>query len=171
MRAARVVRFISTVYGVALVCMLLAACVLQPASLTIAYLRLDPSSFINAAIMRVLVLSILFWGTRELTNAMALEAPGGPRKMVTPTRLAVLIGVALSVIVVWIGMKITNGQTGRHAKELAANQLGPGYEYYVTSLKEMSSGQGTSIKGEVTAWNDKELQTLSVQWQSVMPVK
>jgi hypothetical protein len=60
---------------------------------------------------------------------------------------------------------MTGGETGKHAMDLAAAKLGPGYRYHVRSLHVSTTGQGTSVFGVVTAWNSSELRDIPVAWR------
>jgi hypothetical protein len=60
---------------------------------------------------------------------------------------------------------MTGGETGKHAMDLAAARLGPGYRYHVSSLHMSKTGQGTSVFGVVTAWNGVEVRDIPVMWR------
>ena len=51
------------------------------------------------------------------------------------------------------------------AKVMAAQQVGPGYRFHVSSLNIARSNQTTSVSGVVIAWNDNEILHLPVQWE------
>ncbi|WP_159084429.1 hypothetical protein [Dongshaea marina] len=53
-----------------------------------------------------------------------------------------------------------HGESASRAKLLAKEQLGPGYQYYVSSL----STSGKSGSASVTAYTDREIKQVKVQW-------
>ena len=47
---------------------------------------------------------------------------------------------------------------------MAEKVVGPGYRFYVSSLRIVESRQVKSVSGVVTAWNEKEIKDIPVHW-------
>ena len=69
--------------------------------------------------------------------------------------------VALLAVVVPLAL---SGESGSKAKAVAQGQLGAGYKYHVSSLSVSTTSRGTSVSARVTAWNDKEVRIVPVEW-------
>ena len=163
--AVAVVRWLAAFMLAAFVCLVLAFPVLQPLGLTLIKFRLSPSSFAGLSVLTVVLLALLSWVLRELGREpveLARQADGRrPRKL----HLPVALGIGLVAIIVIPIRLLTGGETARQAVSLAAQQLGDGYSYHVSSLNIVTNNQGTSVSGVVTAWSNKEVREVQVRWE------
>ena len=80
-------------------------------------------------------------------------------------RIPAILGIGLVVLLFTLLNMLMGGQTGEHAKAMARQQLGAGFHYHVSSLNINTGGGLTSVDGMVTAWNEKEIRQVRVQWQ------
>lgn len=111
------------------------------------------------------VLGLLAWLYTQLGRASvraAQAAAGRPnRSMRIPASVGVGLVVALAVFLsVFLG-----GESASKAKTIAAQQLGDGYRYHVSSLNIQLNNNGKFASGVVTAWNDKEVKNVPVRWE------
>jgi hypothetical protein len=59
-----------------------------------------------------------------------------------------------------------HGQSAQLAEALAMQQLGPDYRYHLSWISSTKTDHGASVSGVVTAWNDQELKTVLLHWET-----
>jgi hypothetical protein len=139
---------------------------LQPIGLTLAELRhMAPRDLALYGALALCVVALLFWITLELNEDVVLTAFRAAGRNVRPLYLPIALGLSLAALTGGSIVLFTGGQTGRHAINLAAERLGPGYRYHVSSLHVNKTRRGTAVYGIVTAWNDAELREIPVSWR------
>lgn len=164
LRAASIVTFLSALYLSTMLCLILGTLLIEPTSLTFAFLRLHPHFFMVLSFMNVVVLALLSWLLAALTMPSVLDARRLNGAKLLSLRIPVICGAATTCLVMWLGAGMNDGETSQHAKALAAQKLGDGYEYYVSNLKKRSNGENTSVDATVTAWNETNIRQVTVQW-------
>ncbi len=71
------------------------------------------------------------------------------------------VGAAVLAVVTVLAL---GSEDAQRAEQIAAAQLGPGYQYYTNAI-HFSAGGGTSrVQATVQAWNDQEVLAVPVQW-------
>lgn len=165
LRAASIVRWFALFMLSAFVALLIALPFMQPVSLTLTQLRLSPgASFATVAFM-AFVLGLLFWVAKELGREPIQAARASAGRKQRDMRIPVAGGVGL-VIVMGIFMAVLlGGESADRAKTMAAQQVGPGYRFHVSSLNIAKNNKGTFVSGVVTAWNDNEIRNIAVHWE------
>ena len=162
---AATIRWFGVFFLSAGIAMLFAWPTVQPIDLTLTQIRLNPLGFVGGAVFVVFVLTLFCWVITELGRApvqVASEAAGVKRRNM---RISAGLGVAL---VIGLGVSLhffLGGESAERAKSIAENKIGPGYQLFVTSLRISSGGGKESASGVVTAWNDKEIRQVPVQWE------
>ena len=48
---------------------------------------------------------------------------------------------------------------------MAQQQLGTTYRYHVSSLDVTTNARGKSVSASVTAWNEREIRNVPVEWE------
>lgn len=165
-RAALWVRSIAVFLLAAGIALVVAVPFYQPLNLTITQIRLEPWTFIPKAAELAFTLCVLFWAARELGRRPVLDAiiTAGIKRwdMSIPAQAGAGV-VALGCLLLWLALQ---GQTKQLAESLALEQLGPGYRYHLSWISKTSIGHGTSVAGMVTAWNDREIKTVVLHWET-----
>lgn len=164
LRAASVVRWFA-VFSLAGACALVLAWpFMQPFSLTLTQIRLNPLATLAFVALLVATLLLLFWVQRQLGKppiVAAIQAAGGKvRDMRLPTAMGAAIVALLATVVPFA----LSGVSGNKAESMVQQQLGAGYQYHVSSLNVSTSGQGKYVRATVTAWNEREVRTVPVEW-------
>jgi hypothetical protein len=139
---------------------------LQPLDLTLVEIRLDPGSFVSKMVPAAFALGILAWVRHELARRPVTDAIASSGLRRWDTKLFARAGVAFAAmggILLWLAL---HGQSADLAESLAAQQMGPQYRYQLTWISRDRSEHGTSVSGVVTAWNDHEIKTLLIHWQT-----
>ncbi len=137
----------------------------QPIELTLLQFKLNPISFCLSLAIGIFVLGLICWVVRELRRepvlAARIQAGAKPSSPLIPA----IVGVVLVVALV-IGLKIMlNGETAQQVKQRAEKELGQGYKFNVNSLNIMNNSQGKFVSATVTAYNEKEIRVIPVQWE------
>jgi hypothetical protein len=70
---------------------------------------------------------------------------------------------ALIVFLFIFGFLIKNPMAQK-MKEKAAEQMGQGYKYFVSAMREHYGPGGHTVQGYVVAYNDKEIKNLPIEW-------
>jgi hypothetical protein len=164
LRVASYVRWFSTFFLSAIVSMLFAWPFIQPFNLTFTQIRLNPGyAFISLAYV-AFVLCFLFWVSIQLGSQPILNAISNAGIKISDKRTAVGGGIGLVALLTIFASLMSGSERAERAKKMAEQQVGPGYSYYVSSLRISSGGQKSSVSAVVTAWNDKEIKNISVHW-------
>lgn len=162
--AAGLVRWFSVFILAALCAIALAWPVVQPLDLTLTQIRLAPTAAAVSALLVVGMAFLFFWLQRQLGSPSVLAAIEAAGKKIRSMWVPAAAGVDLVVLLAVVVPFALSGESGSKAKSLAQGQLGTGYKFYVSSLSVSTTSQGTSVSARVTAWNDKEVRVLPVEW-------
>lgn len=165
LRAASVVRWFAVFMFTAFVALLIAWPFMQPVSLTLTQLRLDPgASFAMVAIM-TFVLGLLFWLVKELGREPIQTALAIAGQKQRDMRIPAAAGVGLVIVMGIFLASLLGDESATRAKFIAEQKVGPGYRFHVSSLNIAKNNTGTSVSGVVTAWNDNEIKNIPVHWE------
>jgi len=165
LRAASIIRWLGTFMIAAFASVLAASPLLQPPNLTLTQLRLSPLAAAQALIAFAFFLALLWWLTRELGSPPVLAAQAAAGRKLKSLRLAVAAGIGLAVVLAISVNLVQRTESAAKAISFAKEQLGPGYQYHVSSLSYQSSGASSSVSGVVTAWNEMEVKNVPFQWR------
>jgi len=77
-----------------------------------------------------------------------------------------ILAILLVALLVSIPTIIRQSSAAKHAVDVASGDLGPGYHYFVSSLRFAASTRGTAYSAIVIAWNENEIREIPVKWQS-----
>lgn len=165
LRAASLVRWFSVFMLAGAVALLIAWPFMQPFSLTLTQLRLNPAESIEKVMFIAFVLGLLVWLIRELGREPVMAARAAAGRKQRDMRIPVAAGVGIAVVMGIFMASLLGGESADRAKSLAEQQVGSGYRLHVSSLKITKNNQGTFVYGVVTAWNDSEIRSLPVHWE------
>lgn len=163
--AASIVRWFAVFLLAAMISFTASWPLLQPVDLTLVQIRLNPGAFTTMAALMVFLLALLAWVIRQLGSEPILSALATAGRKIRDMRLPAALGIGLVVLLLTLLNQILGGQTAEHAKAMARQQLGAGYHFHVSSLNINSANGLASVSGVVTAWNEKEIRTVRVEWQ------
>ena len=163
--AASVVRWFAVFLLAATISVAVAWPLVQPVDLTRTQFRLNPDAFTATVALMAFLFAMLLWVIRQLSSEPVLAAQAAGGRKVRDMRIPAILGIGLVVLLFTLLNMLMGGQTGEHAKAMARQQLGAGFHYHVSSLNINTGGGLTSVDGMVTAWNEKEIRQVRVQWQ------
>jgi hypothetical protein len=126
--------------------------------------RLYPLWSLISLVFVTAVLGLFYWVVSQLGSESVLAARVRSGRRIRSLRSAVIAGVGLVAILGLAAILTLNGERAGRAKAAAALQIGPGYEYQVTSMRVLSGSDGTDISAVVTAWNNREIRRVPVHW-------
>lgn len=165
LRAASLIRWIAVFMLATFVPMMLAWPFMQPFSLTLLQVRLNPGASIVSFVFMVFAIGLLFWTARELGREPIMSARASAGRKQRDMRIPVAVGVVL-VIAVNIFLSIfLSGESADQAKSIAQQQVGSDFRLHVSSLSIVKNGEGKFVSGVVTAWNEGEIRYIPVRWK------
>ena len=164
LRAAAIVRWLSVFFLAASCTVVIAWPFIQPLDLTLTQIRLHPAATAGTILFLAFVLALLLWVKNQLGQPLILAAQSAAGTKVHSVRITASVGIAMVVVLAAIMPILLGSQSGLKAKSLAAQQLGASYQYHVSSLSISTSGQGTSVRATVTAWNEQEVRSVPLEW-------
>jgi hypothetical protein len=165
-RAALWVRTLAVFALAAGVTLLVAVPFYQPLNLTLTEIRLDASGYTIKAASMAVALCLATWVARELGRQPVQDAiaSSGIRKW--EMRIPAQAGGGLVVLICLLLWLALHGQSAALAESLASQQLGPDYHYHLSWISSSGNSHGTSVRGVVTAWNDREIKTVLLHWET-----
>lgn len=164
LRTASAVRWYSTFMLSVAISLIVAWPFMQPLSLSLAQIRLNPGISIFALVAVPLMLWFLRWLSKELGRQPVLAAMTTAGVKIGSARTATVFGIGLVILLAAISSFTSRGETAERAKAIAMQQVGSGYSFYVGSMHTSNSSHGSSASVVVTAWNDREIKTIPVHW-------
>ncbi|MEM7020278.1 MAG: hypothetical protein AAF512_23425, partial [Pseudomonadota bacterium] len=117
-------------------------------------------SIVSSFAFGLLFIAILFWVYRQLSTSESLELLAQASYSTEKPKIAYIAGSTLLVLGVSFYLSLLNGESAQKAKVLAQEQLGPEFQYHVSSI----SISGMAGRASVTAYNEKEIKHIQVQW-------
>lgn len=165
LKTAGIVRWLALFFLSAVLALIAIFPLIQPIGLTLAEIRSDRGGRLVSVLLAVVFIVLLYWLARELGREpiqLARESVGLKR---TSARAPILCGIGFLVVGFGMLTLLLGGESADRAKRQAAKEVGPGYSLQVTSLRINESGRHKSVSAVVTAWNDKEVRDIPVQWE------
>jgi len=159
-KTARAVRWFSVFLVVAFIGLLLTTPFTTPFGLLLIQLKINALSILSSFAFGLVLISVLVWVHLQLSTPASLEVLAQAGYKTGKPKSAYIAGGALLVLVVGLSAGLLNGESAQKAKALAQEQLGPDYQYHVTSM----TTSGNSGHASVTAYTDKEVRSVHIQW-------
>ena len=159
-KTARVIRWFSAFFVIAFIALMFIMPITTPAKLLVTQFKVNTGGMLATYAISLLFIGILLWVYLQLSKPSALarlkDAGYKTGKPITAL-YAVLIMVALGGIVFF---SIFNSESAERAKALAKEQMGPNYQYHISSLN-ISGNSGSAV---VIAYNSSEIKYVKVEW-------
>jgi hypothetical protein len=133
---------------------------LMPVDLLATQFRLNPIGSISTVVVAVIFLPFAYWVYRSLTSQPVMEARRAAGVNAKKPVVAFVVGIALAVGLFGVMAVVTRGPSAESAISKAREKTGPGYKYYVTSMR----WSGDSGSATVTAYNTSEIKEVKVEW-------
>lgn len=162
--AVRWTRIFAAFMGVAFLAVAIAMPLLVPVGLMAAYVREASFGLMTATLLLPLVVALAWWVVRELGREEVQDALTAAGKKRSGLRLPVFTGLALVLVLVVTVGGMNRTESAEKARRLAADALGSGYEFHVTTMRFLRHDGKTRVSGTVAAWNDSELVEWPFQW-------
>lgn len=160
--AARLVaRFAAFFLAAGIGTLLFLAPMLQPMDLWATQLRLNPISSIVALVVAAALMVLFSWTYRRLRSAPVLRALQSDGRPTAAPRLAMGIGAVLPLAMAILFHFTLSGDAGAKAIDLAKSEYGDQYKYSPTAI----NWAGNHVSARLTAYNDHEIKSVTVQWQ------
>lgn len=163
--AASIVRWISVLSIAAFGSLIIAWPFIQPLGLTFAQIRLYPKESALSYLLIAFVIVLFSWLVRELGREEVQAARAASGKKKRDMRIPAGLGIGGVVVMGIFLVNLLNGESANKAKSMVEKHVGPGFNFYVNSLNIIHSSQGKYVSGIVSAWSDKEIQMIPVQWK------
>jgi hypothetical protein len=163
-RAASAVRWFSVFLLAAMLSLMLAWPFVQPIDLTLTEIRLSPRGSAVSVVLLLGVAALLLWLQQQLGRAPVLAAHAALGRKARDMRVPAAGGVALVVLLTGALSLLLQGDSAAKAKSIAQQQVGAEFRYHVSSLSIAKNNQGTHVAAVVTAWNDKEVRDIPLEW-------
>lgn len=165
LKTAGIVRWLALLTVSALVSVAVVLPILQPIGLSLAEVRFHTLGVVTSIVVMVALAAALYWVARELGREpvqVARDEAGFKRRS---ARVPVLCGFGLVALMSLMLAMFLSGESAERAKREAATKVGPGFALHVTSLYVNDSPGHKRVSAVVTAWNDKEVRDIPVQWE------
>jgi hypothetical protein len=165
LKTAGIVRWLALFAVSALVTVAVVLLFLQPIGLSLAEIRFHTMSVVTSIVVMVALAAALYWVARELGREpvqIARDSAGFKR---SSARVPILCGFGLVTLMSLFLAIFLGGESAERAKREAAREVGPGFALRVTSLYVNDSPGHKRVSAVVTAWNDKEVRDIPVQWE------
>ncbi|WP_049722560.1 hypothetical protein [Gilvimarinus polysaccharolyticus] len=159
-KTARAVRWFSVFLAVAFIGLLLVTPFTTPFGLLLIQLKLNALSIVGSFGFGFVLIAVLIWVHLQLSTPESLSLLAQSGYKTGKPKSAYIAGGVLLVLAVGLSAGLLNGESAQKAKELAQEQLGPGFQYHVSNM----STSGNSGRASVTAYTDKEIHSVQVQW-------
>ncbi|MEL7354229.1 MAG: hypothetical protein AAF171_16820 [Cyanobacteria bacterium P01_A01_bin.116] len=165
LRAATIVRWFAALGFGGVVAFIFAFPFIQPLDLTLTYLRLEPAAIVPSMVTAVLLVVVLFWLCCELGRKPVQAAMRAARVKPWDIGIAAVVGAVLVAGIAVAATLLLNSDDVAQVEALAQQRWGRDYSYHVSSLSATQGRRGTTIKGEITAWNDQEIRRIPINFQ------
>lgn len=165
LKAASIVRWFSLFMLSGCITLFLFWPLLQPIGLTVTQLRLNLVNSLISFSLAIFIFGLLYWLAKELGSKPIQDARKQlgrkKRNMYIPVGMGIFLVISLVVFLSFF----MGGETAEKAKLMAEKQVGSGYQFHVSNLNIIKNDTGTSIFGNVIAWNDNEIKNVEINWQ------
>ena len=159
-KTARVVRWFSAFTLVVFIGLLIVIPLTTPFGLLLTQLKLNVLSMASPFLFGIVLIAVLVWVHLQLSTPESLNLLAQAGYKTGKPKSAYLAGGFLLILGVGLSAWLLNGESAQKAKDLAQEQLGPNFQYHVSSM----SVSGKSGRASVIAYTDKEIRSVQVQW-------
>lgn len=133
---------------------------LMTTELWLAQIRLLPVSFFIPLLVEIVTGFIAFWVYIKLRAIYVFGGRIRPKRSVSTPKLAFILGILYTLILVFFLQFILRGKTGAKAIEIAQIEYGNYYKYHVRGIQ----WEKNQVKANLIGYNECEIKYLTVQW-------
>ncbi|KXZ69015.1 hypothetical protein [Acinetobacter venetianus] len=159
-KTARIVRWSSVFFFIMIIGAVVGISLIMPFDLLKLQIKLNAWSAVGLFLFLLIFLSLMIWIYRQLSTADALRLFARAGYKIDRPLSAYLSGAFVLIVMIGMSTLIGGSESGKKAKELAQQQLGNGFQYYVSSI----SSSGNSGQANVIAYSHKEIRKVQVNW-------
>ncbi len=159
-KTARVVRWFSAFFVIAFIGVIFLLPISMPIQLLATQFKLNPVGMLGSYAFSLVFVCVLIWVYRQLSTPKALDKLKQTGYKTGKPRSAIYAALGLMVLGGAFFALLLNSDSAIRAKELAKEQLGPTYEYHISSM-QTSGNKGSAV---VTAFNSEEIKNVQVKW-------
>jgi hypothetical protein len=138
---------------------------MQPLDLTTTELRLAPATRFGAALPLVLFCGLLYWLLEQLGRQPVQAAIQTTGRKKPAINVALIIGVALSMLALTGKQLGQNSDLKNKAEQLAREKHGAQFRYHAVGISPRDDMEGTFVEAKVRAWNQNSVDTVDVFWK------
>jgi hypothetical protein len=159
-KTARVVRWFSAFFVIAFVGMIFLFPITMPVQLLVTQIKLNPVVVLGSYAFSLIFIGVLIWVYRQLSTPGALTKLEQAGYKTGKPKSALYAALGLMILGGVLFALLFNSESAEKAKALAKEQLGPAYEYHISSMQS-SGNKGSAV---VTAFNSNEIKNIQVKW-------
>ena len=158
------IRWLAFLFIPAQILTLLAQTVLVPGALLAAQWRMAPAAMAAYHALPLLMLALALFVARQLSLPEVLDARRAAGRKMRAMRWPLALGVLLGLGGAVFQYAMLHGEDARRARQMAADKLGPRYQYFTNGVW-VHAGKDITVTATVQAWNDKELLQVPLHWK------
>lgn len=159
-KTARVVRWFSAFLVISFIGMNFLFQITMPIKLLVTQIKLDPIGMLGSYALSLIFVGVLIWVYMQLSTPGALGKLGQAGYKTGKPKSALYAALGFMVLGGVLLAYLLNSESAEKAKALAKEQLGPAYEYHISSM-QTSGNKGSAV---VTAFNSNEIKNVQVNW-------
>lgn len=159
-KTAHIARWLSVFFFIMFIGIVIGASLLMPFDLLKLQIKLNTWSAIVFFLFMMFFLFFMIWIYRQLSSPHALRLLAQAGYATDRPLSAYLSATFLFMFMIGMFIFLQGSESEKKAKELAQQQLGSGFQYYVSSI----SFSENSGKANVVAYSDKEIRNVQVSW-------
>ncbi|MGB3508037.1 MAG: hypothetical protein WBA93_02080 [Microcoleaceae cyanobacterium] len=135
---------------------------LQTTEVWLIQIRLNPVSFFIPFLIEIVTAVFALWVYTQLRTISVVSERVRPEHSASTPKLAIILGIMYTLIMVVTMQLILRGETGTKAIEIAQIQYGNNYKYHVTGVR----WEGDRVKANLIAYNEREIKPIEVKWSN-----
>lgn len=156
----RAVTWFAALFATAFGVFVLSMPFLQPPALWLLQIRMHSAEVLSGFAIALVLVPVMVWIYRELRSPEVLRARRNVGRTDSPPKSAFVCGSLFVVGLAVLMWFVTHGDSAKEAIRLAQEQIGPGFRFHVDSMR----WSGKHIYAEVTAYNEREIKSVEVEW-------
>jgi hypothetical protein len=169
LRTANNVAFFSAFILSGAIGMLFTLLLILPFDFVLANLKIYPASIGGSLLLAVCLLVLLIWIYHRLTapliRAAIVEKHPRYASFWRRPSTGFLFGTILVIALAGSLGFLSHGADTQRARAEAKLKVGDGYKFWVTSLSTQSAAGHTHVEAIVSAYNQKEIKEVAVEWE------
>lgn len=156
----RVVTWFAALFATAFGVFLLLMPFLQPPALWLLQIRMHFAEVLSGFGVALLLVLLMIWIYHQLRSSEVLSARRDAGRTDSPPKSAFVCGALFVVGLAVLMQLVTHGDSAKEAIRLAQEQVGPGFQFHVDGIR----WSGKHVSAEVTAYNERDIKSVEVEW-------